>query len=783
MKRNHLSHLRKAARIVALSLLAITFGANAGNNDNPVANPKAIVESGNARFTVLTPEMIRIEYSDKGVFEDRATFSVINRNLPVPKYKKSEDKDYVYINTPKLSLKYRKGTNPLTSPVSADNLSITMNLDGKDEVWYPGKPDALNLKGTCRTLDSSNGDNRRADMENGVVSRSGWAVIDDSWTTTRADGSRSFALEPNSEVGFDWHADRKDPQALDLYFMGYGKDYKAALADFTKIAGKIPLPPAYVFGYWYSKFDVYTADDFRDIVANLAKNDIPCSVMILDVDWHWNGTQEDSDGRGGWTGWSWNTKLIPDAEGLLKELHDKNFRAALNLHPADGVARSESPEYFKQMNASLNGKYGNSDTIPWIIDNADFTKSFFNTIIRDHEKEGVDFWWLDWQQHLTSDYTDGLGETFWCNHVFFNDMAKNRPDRRPVIFHRWGGLGCHRYQIGFSGDAVINFPTLAFQPYFTATASNVGYGYWGHDLGGHMIVDNLDANNPELVLRWIQFGVFTPIFRTHATKDSRIERRIWKFPNFPTMLEAVNLRYSLFPYIYTMAREAYDTGVSLCRPLYYEFPDDEESYAYENEYMFGNDILVTPITEASVNGISRKDIWFPKGKWWSAATNELIEGPCVKTMEFTQSQIPYFFRQGKMIPFNPAEIKDVTEYPDALIINAVAGGNGTSTLYEDAFDTQDYADNYATTTLTSVSKDGKNEFVIAPRKTIGNKIAGLKDARAYTFRIYNSNSPEYVAVNGKKVNNDSYSYDSATKTLTVNVPSVKCDSSLKLTVK
>ena len=249
------------------------------------------------------------------------------------------------------------------------------------------------------------------------------------------------------------------------------------------------------------------------------------------------------------------------------------------------------------------------------------------------------------------------------------------------------------------------------------------------------------------------------------------------------MLEAVNLRYSLFPYIYTMAREAYDTGVSLCRPLYYEFPDDEESYAYENEYMFGNDILVTPITEASVNGISRKDIWFPKGKWWSAATNELIEGPCVKTMEFTQSQIPYFFRQGNMIPFNPAEVKNVTEHPDELVINVVAGGNGSSTLYEDAFDIQDYADNYATTTLTSVSKDGKNEFVIAPRKTIGNKIAGLKDARAYTFRIYNSNSPEYVAVNGKKVNNDSYSYDSATKTLTVNVPSVKCDSSLKLTVK
>ncbi len=80
----------------------------------------------------------------------------------------------------------------------------------------------------------------------------------------------------------------------------------------------------------------------------------------------------------------------------------------------------------------------------------------------------------------------GSERLFWCNHVFFNDMKKNRPDRRPMIFHRWGGLGSHRYQIGFSGDTFINYASLAFQPYFTATASNVCYGYWGHDIGGHM---------------------------------------------------------------------------------------------------------------------------------------------------------------------------------------------------------------------------------------------------------------------------------------------------------
>ncbi|WP_347294056.1 TIM-barrel domain-containing protein [uncultured Duncaniella sp.] len=772
----------KSSGLIAALLIVLSTGLRANAQNNPVANQAATVISGNARFTVLTPEMIRIEYSENSVFEDRATFTVVNRNLEVPSFEKTEDNEYLYINTGKLALKYRKGCDPVTLPASSKNLTITFMHNGREVLWYPGKPDPLNLKGTCRTLDGSNGDNKRSELENGLISRSGWSVIEDSWTTARPDGSRSFALSPDEELGYDWWAERKDPHALDIYFLGYGNNYKKALADFTKIAGKIPLPPAFVFGYWYSKYASYTSDDYRNIMAELANNDIPCDVMILDMDWHWNGDQSDSNGRGGWTGWSWNTKLIPDPKGLLNDIHSKNFKIGLNLHPADGITKSESPEYFAQMNSTLDGKYGDSNNIPWILDNTDFTKAFTSTILRDHESEGVDFWWLDWQQHLTSSFTNGLGETFWCNHVFFNDMIKNRPELRPLIFHRWGGLGSHRYQIGFSGDALINFPTLAFQPYFTATASNVGYGYWGHDLGGHAWTDESNANNPDLVLRWLQFGVFTPIFRTHATKDSRIERQIWKFPNFPTMLKAVKLRYALFPYIYTMAREAYDTGISICRPLYYDYPEIDEAYNYEGEYMFGNDILVAPITEASSNGMSSKEIWFPKGNWWSVSTNEMIEGPCVKTMTFTQEQIPYFFRQGAMIPFNPGSVKNVTERPDELIINVVAGADGESCVYEDDGNNSDYDANYATTKLSSNSNANIDEFVIAPREVTGN-VSGLKAKRSYTFKIFNCDIPESVVVAGISLNADEYNYNPETRTLLVNVSQSDCDSEVKVVVK
>ena len=186
----------------------------------------------------------------------------------------------------------------------------------------------------------------------------------------------------------------------------------------------------------------------------------------------------------------------------------------------------------------------------------------------------------------------GVTPTWWLNYVFFTDMER-RGKNRPLLFHRWGGLGNHRYQIGFSGDAISVWESLAFQPQFTATAANVGFGYWSHDIGGHMP----GPVSPELYTRWIQFGVFSPILRTHTTKNPESERRLWAYPDayFSVMRDAYRLRYALIPYIYTEARKAFDTGISICRPMYYEHPGAEEAYAATGQYMFGDAMIVAPI--------------------------------------------------------------------------------------------------------------------------------------------------------------------------------------------
>lgn len=738
-------------KLFVLFALAVSFAHSGKANDyDPMANPQAVITSGSARFTVLTPEMIRIQYSADGRFEDRATFGVVNRRLPVPAFKQTQKDGILEIKTSALTLRYKVGGVIDASQRSPEVLNIKMKLNGRDILWYPGKDDAMNLKGTTRTLDGSMGDNKREQLENGLLSRAGWAVIDESPLTKRGDGSTSFVLDHKHRGGgIDWWSEPVDKQATDWYFMGYGHQYKKALADYTRVGGRMPMPPLYILGYWYSKYQRYTQQDFMDIATEIQENNIPIDVMIFDMDWH---TQ-------GWTGWTWDKTIIPEPEKLIGFMHQRHLKVGLNLHPADGVNNDQ--EFYTDMIRDLRLP-DTTRNIPWQLEDSTFYKVMFSDILRRREAQGVDFWWLDWQQNLTNPRIAGLGETFWCNHVFYNDMRLNRTDRRPVIFHRWGGLGSHRYPIGFSGDAYSTFGTLAFQPYFTATASNVCFGYWGHDLGGHI---QFDDNDPELYLRWMQYGVFTPIFRTHATNKEGIERRIWKYPNFSSLVKTVNLRYRLMPYIYNAAREAYDTGVSICRPLYYDLPEVNEAYSVEDEYMFGNDILVAPIVARSKDGVNtERRVWLPEGMWYNVMRGKMQQGGAWFNDNYGLEEIPYFYKAGSIIPCFP-QIKNLQARPDTLILEVVPGANGELSYYEDAGDDNTYQQGAFTRTLIKQERTQKGiELTINPR--IG-QFKGMPDTRHYQVEFLDADRPSSVEVNGYAVDAKAWKYDEATRRLTV----------------
>ena len=272
----------------------------------------------------------------------------------------------------------------------------------------------------------------------------------------------------------------------------------------------------------------------------------------------------------------------------------------------------------------------------------------------------------------------------------------------------------------------------------------------------------------------MQYGVFTPIFRTHATNWPGIERRIWKYENFPLLLETVKLRYALMPYIYNAARQAYDTGVSMCRPLYYDSPENSNAYLFEDEYMFGDDILVAPVvTPTDENGKSSRRTWLPEGKWFDVCRNQVVEGNRIFTDVYTLEEIPYFYRAGSVIVNYPPML-NLNNRPDRIILKVVPGANGSMSFYEDEGDTEGYKNGAYTT--TPIRHEG-NKLTIGSRK--GN-FNGMPEKRAYTIEFLATDRPSAVSVNGAKLTNGTWYYNNQTKVVTVYVPATDCSQEINV---
>ncbi len=776
-------------RILFLLTLLASSGFLRAENLNPVANPAAVVTEGNARFTILTDRLIRMEWAEDGKFEDRASLAIVNRALPVPQFKVTRSGGSLIITTPKVKLTYTGGR------FDAANLQVSFNLGKKPVVWHPGLSDQGNLKGTTRTLDGCLGfeklSKRETELENGILSRDGWAIVDES--------SRHLFEKVDADWE-NWIAERPEGDRLDWYIFAYGHDYTAALGDFIKVAGRIPLPPKYTLGYWWSRYWIYTDDEMLELGREMRERGIPMDVMIVDMDWHYTykdldkrAGHDDFNQRRGWTGYTWNRDLFPDPEGFLAEVHKMGYKTALNLHPASGIRPYEEcyetfvkdylsrtddydgpkdyifgdQPYLYQGNSKPVGKPGYKASVPYRLTQMAWTDAYFNSVIHPLEKQGVDFWWLDWQQWIESRYVKGLSNTFWLNYVFFHDMVRQnarlgKDARRPLIYHRWGGLGSHRYQLGFSGDTYDEWSVLQFLPYFTATASNVGYGYWGHDIGGHQMKKEYTRNtDPETYTRWLQYGVFTPIFKTHSTQNARLERKFWAYPtHYDYMLEAVRLRYTLSPYIYTAAHEANETGVSMCRPMYYVYPEEDRAYTWNEEFFFGDRILATAVCHpAGANGKAERKMWFPKGNdWYDMALHQTHKGGTEKTLYYTIDQNPWYVKAGSVLPLAGKNIRNLQDPSDELGILIVPGaGVSTYDLYEDDGVSQAYDTDYAITRISKKTSGARIELTVDARK---GSFKGMSDSR-HIFLVLEgvTKMPNGVRIGKKYLSEDAFTLE------------------------
>jgi alpha-glucosidase (family GH31 glycosyl hydrolase) len=592
----------------------------------PLADPANVVAGDRYRITVLDAGLVRLEYSETGEFEDRASQMAIDRAFPAVEYDVIESGEGLEIHTERFQLVYDR------QPFSSEGLSVQAKgaFSAYRSIWRYGLH-VQNLGGTARTLDEADG---AVPLEDGVLSRNGVAVVDDSRTVLLRD---------------DGWVEPRRPGNVDLYVFAFGRDYRAALRALYKLAGPQPELPAYALGNWWSRYYAYSADEYLALMDRFAAEDLPFSVAVIDMDWHL--TDVDPRFGSGWTGYTWNRELFPDPPAFLRELHSRGLAVALNVHPADGV-RGHEDAYARV--AARMGVDPESE-LPINFDPADpsFIEAYLEELHHPLEEEGVDFWWLDWQQGVVSKIP-GLDPLWMLNHFHFLDSA--RGERTPLTFSRYAGIGSHRYPVGFSGDTVVSWESLAFQPYFTATASNAGYGWWSHDIGGHFF----GCNDDELATRWLQLGVFSPILRLHSGSDPFIAKEPWRFGEHARRLmgEALRLRHRLLPYLEAMSRRAHEQGEPLVQPMYYDHPWEDAAYGVPNQFMFGSDLLVAPITSPAdrETGLASVRAWLPEGDWLDIFTGVGYRGGRTIELHRDLDSIPVLVRAGVEPPLSGDDV-------------------------------------------------------------------------------------------------------------------------------
>ena len=715
----------------------------------PAADPAAIVSAPRVRFTVLTSRLLRLEYDPAERFEDRPSQVVWHRQQPVPKFSLTFNGDNLELETEHLLLRYRisdKGFSPRT---------LNVHVKATSRAWKYGDPlwKSENLMGTARTLDGASGG---VHLEPGLLARSGWAVVDDA---------RSLVFDAQG-----WLTPRA-PGTQDLYFFGHGHAYRAALRDFHAVAGRPGLLPRWALGNWWSRYWAYSADELRALVDEFAEQQVPLAVCIVDMDWHLTRTGNDSSG---WTGYTWNHDLFPDPRGFIEWLHARGLRTALNLHPAEGIHPHEAQ--YAAMAAALGRDPAAGDPIPFDLADPVFARAYFDLLHHPREAEGVDFWWIDWQQGQQT-RLPGLDPLWWLNHLHFLDLARDGR-KRPFIFSRWGGLGNHRYPIGFSGDTIVAWESLAFQPGFTATASNVGYGWWSHDIGGHMG----GVEDDELYTRWVQYGVFSPILRLHSTKTDFHERRPWgRGPAAARhAADALRLRHQLIPYLYTMAWRDHAHAQPLIQPLYYSHPAEADAYNCPQQYWFGSELIAAPfLTPRDADTrLSRQAVWLPDGDWFHFFTGQPSPGGW-HTVYGDLDAVPVFARAGAIVPLATQPAGPAN--PEALTVIVFPGADNAFALYEDDGVTTDYQRGHAAQTeLRLAWQPDTLQFTIAP---VQGDAAVVPARRAWHVSVRGIAQPARleVRVNGT-LQAVGHRYDAEQETLTLDPVALTPADTLAVTV-
>jgi alpha-glucosidase (family GH31 glycosyl hydrolase) len=670
--------------LICLGLMCLALSANAS----------ASIVRGNARFQVLSPTLVRMEYSPTAHFIDEPSVAASDRSDMSDSSDQSDirEKDgWLTINTGKMTLSYKLNSGPFT----AENLKIKWD----DRAWKPGDKDDKNLGGIPASLDNRS---TVAVTDPGPLSRNGWFFLDDSHTAL---------------FDKDWVKPRPEKDAQDWYFFVYRQDYPHLLSELARLLGPIPMVPRYVFGSWFGSRAGYSDVEWKMIVDQFREEGLPLDLLVLD---------SDSTTKITWSGYDWDPDQMPDPKGFFQWMKRQGVRVTVNEHY--GALTPVNDSHFEEIRQAM-GLPADTKEIPHDLANQKYAGLFMDLLHKPALDMGMAFWWQDGAAPANM---EGLDPYLWTRHIEY-EGSQRITGRRAYAFCRLGpAWGSHRYGGYFTGDLHGVWESLPVLIPATVRSGNMLVPYVNNLCGGVFVVDL----PTELYQRWVQFGAFSPIIWFHGLWGQRLP---WEYgeEGIETYRKFVGLRYELIPYTYTYSRIAHDTGLPLVRGMYLEYPNEEAAYTHDQQYMFGKEFLVTPIT--SPGKTATKEVYLPAGEdWFDYFTGDIYQGGRTINYECPIDRMPVFVKAGSIIPMAPPMDYSDQKLLNPLTLDVYAGKPAEFRLYEDDGISLDYRKNACAWTAFSF-KNGTLTIGLSK-----GEFKGKLGKRSYIIRLHGLLTPSTI---------------------------------------
>lgn len=455
-----------------------------------------------------------------------------------------------------------------------------------------------------------------------------------------------------------------DRATIDAFLIG-GKTPEEILHNYRKLTGFPSMPPLWSFGIWMSRMTYFSTEEVNDICDHLRKEHYPCDVIHLDTGWF----------RTDWLcEWKFNPERFPDPKGFIQNLKKKGFRVSLWQLPyvakgAEQLEEAKANQYIAPLlkeQASEGSNFSALDyagTIDFTYDKA--VEWYKNKLLKPLLDMGVTCIKTDFGEniHLDAVYHSMTPERLNNLYALLYQKAAFEITKEVtgdgIIWARAAWAGCQRFPLHWGGDSASSWDGMAGSLKGGLHFGLSGFAFWSHDVPGfHSIPDFMNSPiNPQVYVRWTQFGVFTSHIRYHGT----CKREPWHYPEIaPIIKRWWKLRYRLIPYIIQQSEMACQSGLPIVQALIFHHPDDRQCWHIDDEYYFGNEFLVCPV----MNDKGIRDIYLPDGEWINFFTGERMEGgkwyDAVKT---PLDLMPVFVHPNATIPIYPYDV-DCTDDMD-----------------------------------------------------------------------------------------------------------------------